>query len=139
MSADARAAQLVVEQANHFSLSGGHIHVDYASTSFTSQPRLTYHDPVRNLSFSGADIRTVAVADIGTIVSITLSITPDVGSTTFSVLIPRVIVSGPGGSNPVATEGLTTTHSTPFAPQIPGQREKYRVVRLTGTANFLVF
>ena len=57
-----------------------------------SQLRLAYHDLVRNLSFAGSDIRTVDVADIGTIVSVTLKITVDVGSTTFSVFIPRVIV-----------------------------------------------
>src|SRR4051794_27569824 len=63
MSDDARAAQLSIQQANHFSLSGGHIHVDYSSTSINGQPRLAYHDPARNPSFVRSDIRTVDVPD----------------------------------------------------------------------------
>jgi hypothetical protein len=139
MSDQARAAQLSNQPANHFSLSGGNIHVDYSSTSINGQPRLAYHDPDRNLSFAGSDIRTVDVPDIGTIVSVTLTIMVDVGSTTFSVFIPTVIVPGTGGSSPVTTEGITTIHSTPFAPLIPGQREVYRAVQLTGVANLFFF
>jgi hypothetical protein len=126
---EARAAQLSIQQANNFSLSGGSIHVDYSSTSINAQPRLAYHDPVRNLSFAGSDIRIAEVPDIGTIVSVTLAITVDVGSTTFSVFIPHVIVPT-GGS--VTTEGITTIHRLPFGPTLPGQREVYRVVRLRG-------
>jgi hypothetical protein len=130
-------AQTAVQGANHFSLSGHGIHVDYSTTSINGQPRLTYHDHVRNLSFAGADIRRVDVPDIGAIVSVTLNITVDVGSTTFSVFIPHVTVSN--ASIPVRTEGVTTIHKTPFAPQIPGQRDVYRVVQLTGQANHIFF
>ena len=138
MSGEARAAQLSIQQANNFSLSGGGIHVDYSSTSINGQPRLAYHDAVRNLSFAGSDIRTVDVPDIGTIVSVTLTITVDVGSTTFSVLIPHVLVSA-GQSNPVTTDAITTIHKMPFAPQLPGQLELYRVTRLTGVAQQVFF
>jgi len=75
---EARAAQVATQQANTFSLSGGGIHVDYSSTSINGQPRLTYHDHLRNLSFAGADIRRVELPDISTIVSVTLTITVDV-------------------------------------------------------------
>jgi hypothetical protein len=128
-----------IQTANHFSLSGHGIHVDYSTTSLTGQPRLTYHDPARTLSFVGDDIRVADVPDIGSIVSVTLNITVDVGSTTFSVLIPHVTVSGIGGSVPITTEGITTMHKTPFAPQaFPGQREVYHVTHLTGSADFMV-
>jgi hypothetical protein len=79
------------------------------------------------------------VPDIGTVVSVTLAITVDVGSTTFSVFIPNVNVPGPTGSHLVTTEGVTTIHRTPFAPQFMGQREVYHIVRLTGVASHLVF
>ena len=136
---EARAAQVSTQQANNFSLSGRGIHVDYSSTSINGQPRLTYHDHLRNLSFAGAQIRIVEVSDIGTIVSVTLTITPDVGSTTFSVFIPNVIVSAPNGSTSVTTEGITTIHRMPFAPPMPGQREVYNTVRLTGVASHFDF
>jgi hypothetical protein len=83
---EAGTAQVATQQANNFSLSGHGIHVDYSSTSINGQPRLAYHDHLRNLSFAGAQIRTAEVPDIGSIVSVTLTITPDVGSTTVSVL-----------------------------------------------------
>ena len=138
MSDQTRAAQVPLAQANLFSLSGSNIYVDYSPSSINGQPRLSYHDPVRNLSFAGSDIRTAEVPDIGTIVSVTLAITVDVGSTTFSVFIPHVIVPT-GGTNPVTTEGITTIHRLPFGPTLPGQREVYRVVRLSGVANHLNF
>src|SRR5438067_11264586 len=107
MSGEARAAQLSIQQANNFSLSGGGIHVDYSSTSINGQPRLAYHDAVRNLSFAGSAIRTAELPDIGTIASVTLALTVDVGSTTFSVSIPHVLVPT-GATKPVTTDALTT-------------------------------
>jgi len=138
MSDQTIGAQLSVSQVNLFSLSGSNIHVEYSSTSINGQPRLAYHDPLRNLSFAGSDIRTVDVPDIGTIVSVTLTITVDVGSTTFSVFIPHALVSA-GQSDPVTTEAITTIHRMPFGPQLPGQLELYRVTRLTGVARQVFF
>jgi hypothetical protein len=70
-------------------------------------------------------------------VSVTLSIVPDVGSTTFSLLIPAAFVSGIGTLNPVTTDAVTTIHRMPFVAQFVGQRELYQVTRMTGTASFL--
>jgi hypothetical protein len=102
---NASAASFSTLQANNFSLSGRGIHVDFASTSLNGQPRLTYHDTVQTRNFSGSEIRRTEIPDIGTIVSVTLSIVPDVGSTTFSLLIPTVFVSGIGVLTPVTTRG----------------------------------
>src|SRR3954451_6585767 len=96
--------------ANHFSLSGRGVRVDFSETSISGRPLLTYQDTVRTLNFIGDGIRINEVPDIGSIVSVTLSITPDVGSTTFSVLIPHVTVSGPNGSASISTYGITTMH-----------------------------
>jgi hypothetical protein len=128
-----------VQQANNFSLSGGGVHVDYSSTSLNGQPQLTYHDTAQTRSFSGNEIRTVAVPDLGTIVSVTLSIRLEVGSTTFSVLIPAVFVAGIGALVPVTTDAVTTIHRTPFVAHFVGQREVYRVTRMVGTANAVIF
>jgi hypothetical protein len=129
-----------VQIANHFSLSGGGIHVDFDRTSISGKPLLNYHDTVRTLNFIGDDIRVAELPDLGTVVSVTLSITPDVGSTTFSVLIPGVRVAGVGGTAPVTTDGITTIHKMPFV--LPnanlGQQDLYRVTRLTGSASFVI-
>ena len=128
-----------VQPANHFSLSGDGISIDYATTSLTGAPRLHYHDALRTLNFDGSDIRTVDVLDFGTVVSVTLNVTVDVGSTTFSVLIPPVETSGIGGSAHVRTEGITATHKSPLAPNVNvGQRIFYNVTSLRGTANHIV-
>jgi len=136
--ASATAIVPPIQPANHFTLSGGRIHVDYATTSLTGQPRLSYHDPVRTLSFVGDQIRVENVPDLGSVVSVTLNITVDVGSTTFSLLIPPVSVSGIGGSSPISTYGITTIHKTPFAPQSPGQKDLYHATHMSGTANHIV-
>ena len=138
MSATKETTSAQTQQADSFSLSGHGIHVDYDLTSFAGQPRLTYHDTVQNRSFSGSEIRTVEVPDLGTIVSVTLSIVPDVGSTTFSVLIPTVLVSGTAQSS-VTTDAVTTIYRTPFVTNFVGQREIYRVTRMRGTATFVNF
>ena len=126
-------------QPNMFDLSGGGLHITYTTTSFGGQPQFTYHDAHKNLSFSGNQIRTVAVPDLGTIVSVTLMMTVDSGSTSFSLLIPRVNIPG-NQSVPISTDGVTTIHRFSIIPALNnGQRDFYTVTRLTGTAQHVVF
>lgn len=125
---------------NLFHLSGHHLHVTYATTGIAGQPTLTYQDPQQSKSFHGNEIRTIADSDLGTLVSVTLRITPDVGSTTLSVLIPRMRIS-PWSIAPVHTYCITTVHSTPFiAPgAVQGQLDTYTVTNVHGTAQAVVF
>ena len=108
-----------LQQANHFSLSGRHLHVDFSPTSFTGKPQLQYQDAHRSVRFSGEEVRITAVPDIGTLASVTLSITPDVGSVSFSLLVPRVAVAS-GAMVSVTTQGITTTHKTPSPRRLRG-------------------
>jgi len=142
MSASATSAAPIVppiQPANHFSLTGHGIHVDYSTTSLNGQPQLNYHDQDQTRSFMGNEIRVADVPDLGSVVSVTLHLTVDVGSTSFSVLVPPVTVSGIGGSAPVSTDGITTIHKMPFAPPLNlGQRDLYQVTRLSGFANHII-
>jgi len=131
---------------NLWNLSGGGIHVRYWTFTLgpirqgDEPPHFTYHDSHRTLSFHGAEIRSVNVPDLGTLVSVTIVLTVDTGSTTFTVLLPRVnIVSqGPLTSVPVSTEGITTVHAGPIGPPFGhGQEEFYTAIPLTGTAAFV--
>jgi hypothetical protein len=128
---------------NLWSLSGGGIYVRYWTFTLgpirqgDEPPHFTYHDSHRTLSFHGNEIRSVDVPDLGTLVSVTLVLTVDTGSTTFTVLLPRVnIVSqGPSTSVPVSTEGIRTVHVGPLGPPFGhGQGEFYTLISLTGTA-----
>lgn len=122
---------------NLYHLSGEHLHVTYSPSSIDGKPTLTYQDSHQSKSFKGNDIRTVE-CDLGTLVSITLRATPDVGSTSLSLLIPRMRIT-PVSVAPVRTDCVTTVHSTPFAQAVQGQLDTYTVTSLHGTAQAVVF
>jgi hypothetical protein len=96
---------------------------------------LTYQDEHQSLAFRREDVRTVEVADLGTIVSVTLVMTVDMGSTTFSLLVPHVQLPGGESSVTIHTEGITTIHRAFVALIGHPQAESYRVRCLTGTAS----
>ena len=91
--------------ANMFSLAGGGLHVSCSTSGIDGKPHFTYQDSQRTLSFTGNEIRTAMEADLGTVVSVTIVRTIDAGSTSFSLLVPRVNLPAPFGS--VSTQRLT--------------------------------
>ena len=125
---------------NHYQLSGGGISITYLPVGAGGLAHLQYQDAQRTLNFSGNQIRTVEVPDIGTVVSVTLTITVDSGSTTFSVLIPRVTLqSATGSSAHIRTDGITTVHRFSLVPAFNlGQDELYTVTPLRGTASSVI-
>ena len=125
----------MANQPTLYELSGGGIHVSYATTSFGGKPLFTYHDAFQFKSVSG-DAITRLETDIGTLVTIVIHMTVDRGSTTFSLLLPRVNLP-PSNVQHITAEGITTLQrfSVP-APQ--GQTQFYTVHSLQGTASFVV-
>jgi hypothetical protein len=125
---------------NLYELSGHGIDVTFLPVGAGGLAHFSYQDAHRSLQFSGDQIRTVAVADLGTIVSVTLVLTPDSGSTTFSVLLPDVNLDNQRGSSaPVNTDGITTHHRFSLIPQLlRGQLERYHVTPLHGTASLAI-
>jgi hypothetical protein len=123
---------------NLYQLSGHHLHVTYSPSGITGKPTMTYQDSHQSKSFQGDEIRTVE-CDLGTLVSVTLHMTVDVGSTTLSVMIPRMRIS-PVSVATVHTYCITTVHHMPFAPQaFQGQLDTYTVTSLQGTAQAVAF
>jgi hypothetical protein len=120
---------------DYYELSGDDISVSFYPTAAGGQPWLIYHDPQRTVGFRGNEIRRIEVPDIGTIVSVTLHLTVDFGSTTFSLVVPQVnLVDRLGASAPIRTIGITTVHRVGVLPPQYGQRELYTETTLTGTA-----
>jgi hypothetical protein len=120
---------------------GGHaIQITYSTTGFDGKPHFSYQDGAQGLSFAGSDIRLID-ADVGHLVSVTIRRTVDTGSTSFSLLLPRVMLPpGPNQSTPVDTQGITTIHRFSVLPSFNlGQDDFYSVVALSGTARFAVF
>jgi hypothetical protein len=123
-----------------YQLSGGGISVTYCPIHAGGLTHFTYHDPRQTQNFIGNQIRTVEVPDLGTVVSVTLALTVDSGSTTFSVLLPTVnLPNQPGASVFIRTAGITTLHRLSIVPGLNfGQQEIYTVTRLTGTASLVL-
>ena len=125
---------------NQYHLHGGGISVSYYPDGFgppvagRGRLRLVYQDALRSLSFYDDEVRFVVVPDLGTIVSVTLVMTVDTGSTTFSLLIPDVQLPHDQTSIDIHTDGITTIHRVFVALIGHPQSETYTVTRLHGTA-----
>jgi len=123
---------------NLYHLSGHHLHVTYATSGIDGKPSMSYQDAHQSKSFRGDEIRAVE-CDLGTLVSVTLRMTPDVGSTSLSLFVPRIRIAQ-GGTAQIHTECVTTLHSMPFTPQLAlGQADTYHVVAVQGTAQHVQF
>lgn len=124
---------------NSYELSGHAIQIGYTSSGIDGKPHLSYHDASQSQSFDGPDeIETIETA-IGSVVSVTIFKTVDTGSTSFSVLIPRMNIA-PGERASVHTEGITTIHRFSVIEKLnTGQLDQYTVTRLRGSANIVEF
>jgi hypothetical protein len=135
-----QAQQLVnpptLKTPNLFELAGDGISVSYSTTSFGGKPVLSYHDAFQSKSFVGDQIRTVET-EIGTLVTVTIFLTVDSGSTTFTILIPAVNLRT-SDSVQISTFGITTLHRFSIIGPPQGQTESYTTHRLSGTASFVV-
>jgi len=120
-----------------YELSGGGLQITYSSSSFDGRPRFNYHSASLNRLFVGDQIRSTET-ELGTLVSVVIQETTDAGSTTFTVLIPRVNLNL-FDSAPIATDGITALHRGSIIGQPNGQLDFYTVQPLLGTAAFVVF
>src|SRR6266699_1727678 len=96
---------------NRFLLHDGKTKVDYETSSFIGQPILNLTQgtgPTRH--FSGSQIRTVNT-EIGTLVSVTILLTVDTGSTSFSILIPAITLTSISDHRAFSTEAIITSHT----------------------------
>jgi hypothetical protein len=85
------------------------------------------------LQFSGSNIRQVD-SDVGALVSVTIVESIDTGSTTFSLLIPRVTLWN-GQPAHIRTVGVTTLHRLTVDTPAHGQLDTYYLHHLSGTAS----
>jgi len=95
---------------------------------------LTYSDGHQSIAFRGKQADVVPVANLGTCVTVTLQLTPDLGSTTATLLVPTVVLV-PGQSTTIQTELITTVHPLFITGLGPPQRDNYTVIPLTGEAS----
>jgi hypothetical protein len=124
---------------NLYQLNGHHLHVSYSTTSFGGKPQFDYQDTRQTLHFEGDEIRTIDL-EIGTLVTVSLQLTVDLGSTVFSLLVPHVNLDPSTKQSHIHTEGITTMRRFSLIPALNrGQTDLYSVIRLTGTAQAVEF
>ena len=128
-----------VTTPNFYQLQGHQLYITYSTTSFGGLRQFTYQDAHQTHNFTGDQIRTVE-SEIGTLVTVTIRLTVDSGSTSFTLLVPQVKLPGPNSSAHITTEGITTLHRFSINPSlIRGQTELYTVTPLTGIAEAVLF
>jgi hypothetical protein len=124
-------------EANMYELRNRTVSVSFSATSITGDPLMHYKDRQREVNARGDEIRIVET-EIGTLASITLEPDADAGSLIFSVIIPRVVLTPRGGEQPIVTQAIYTRSRLP--PRLPAsvQLQTYDVVKLKGSASFVV-
>jgi hypothetical protein len=124
---------------NKYQLSGGRLHITYTTTDKSGQPHVSYQDSTRTLSFTGNQIRETKT-EMGTLVSVTIRMTVDTGSTTFTLLVPTVNLASASSPAQVKTYGISTVHRFSVVPAANrGQTELYTTTELSGTASVVLF
>ncbi len=127
----------MANQPTRYELTDGTIHIIFKTTSLTGLPTFDYNDAVQVRSFTGDQIASVLPTDIGTLVTVVLQRTVDVGSTTFSVLLPSVNLEPSSSVTLITAEGITTRHRLPNLP-VEGQTQLYAVREMRGSAQHVV-
>jgi hypothetical protein len=125
------------KQPNLFEVAGYGIQVTYSTTSLNGQPQFNYQDTHQSRLFTGDQIRTEAT-ELGTLVSVVIQLTPDAGSTAFTLVVPRVNLRQFDSVN-ITTIGITTLHKTSIIGPPHGQTDFYTVHTLQGTASVVAF
>ena len=123
---------------NLYRLSSHNLQVTYSTSGFDGKPHLQYHDSFQTLHFSGDQIRTLST-EIGSLVTVTLRMTVDTGSTAFTLLVPPVNLEATNVVE-ITTYAITTIRRFSIVPEFnQGQMDNYEVTALRGTAAHVVF
>lgn len=122
---------------NRYQLSGGHMNITYSTSGFDGKPHFSYQDGSQTMNFTGSQIRETKT-DIGTLVSVTIRMTVDSGSTSFTLLVPDVRLTSYEAQ--IHTIGITTIHKFSVVPAAnQGQTGVYTTTELSGTASDVRF
>jgi len=122
----------MADRPNLFTVCGGGLTVDLSLSAIDGRPRLTYQDPARTLEFSGEEL-ALEETGLGTVVTVVLETVPDLGTTSFSLLVPPVNLANATYAG-VVTFGVTAVSRTTLAGPVSGQSTTYQVTHLQGTA-----
>jgi hypothetical protein len=130
-------ASMAIETPNFYVLHGDGRTISLATSGIDGKPHLSYQDVHRSVGFSGEEIMFEDTIP-GTLATVVLQRTVDVGSITFTVIIPRAnLVGAPNAV--IHTLGITATHRTTIAGLGRGQLTTYHVSHVSGSASQVQF
>jgi hypothetical protein len=136
-----RSPRMANIQPNRYTLQSndGKTKVDYETSNFIGQPTLNLTQgpggPIRH--FAGSQIRT-RNTEIGLLVTVTTQMTVDTGSTSFSVLIPSITLTGVTDRKSFSTDAIVTTHTGPNSVPAMGVHETYQFITMKGEATLVL-
>jgi hypothetical protein len=120
---------------NQFKLHNQEVKITYVTNGFQG-PHFTFDDGTVK-TFKGPEVRVIET-EIGNLVSVTLQLSVDTGSTTYSVLIPVIDLPNNQAHQKFHTAGIKTVHKTFLSPPPKTLIESYHVDKLEGTAQSVI-
>ena len=156
-------------EPNEYTLTGDGARITYTTSSINGQPQLRYqlklagpaggdpppgavsgvkitHQSAEHVGAVSGDEIEVTPVPIGTLVTVTLSATPDLQKTTLTLLLPAIHLDEPGsaaaraaGTATFQTQAILTRHRSSIGGprRVQGVVESYQFVPLTGTARLV--
>jgi hypothetical protein len=131
------ATALAIEAPNLFDLHGNGLTISLALSGLDGRPHFSYQDAHQSLNFTGDEI-TFEQTLLGDLATVVILRTVDAGSTTFTLLVPRVNLLG-SSSHVIHTLGIATMQRTTIAGLGHGQLTTYQTSRLRGSASQVQF
>jgi hypothetical protein len=122
---------------NQYELSGQGIRIVYSTSGIAGTPQLSFTKGRKTLTFSGKEIGVVDT-NIGSLVTVTIAMTPDKSFTTFTLLLPAIQLAKETGKQAFRTLGIITVHKTSLGGPVKGVQQTYKSVQLKGTAQRVV-
>src|SRR5712691_8884525 len=104
---------------NLYDLRGPGVTINYSTSSFGGKPQLSLKKGRQTHNFSGDEINVLDTS-IGSLITVTIAVVPDLGFTTFSFLLPAIELSTATSKQSFRTIGITTIHKTTIAGPVKG-------------------
>lgn len=126
-------------EPNHYDLHGKKkgFTVTYSTTSIAGVPLFTVVRDGVTHSFRGDEINTLE-SPLGRLVTVTLSVVPDLEIVTFTLAVPAFNLAGSDGT--IGTFAVMTTNRTSIGGPalVKGQIQTYKRFALSGRAQYVV-
>ena len=123
------------DRPNFFELKGKDTEITYSTSSLSGEPLFTFRSQGQEFSFRGDEIRRLTT-EIGSLVTVTLEVVPDLRRVTLTLLVPVINLKGVGDQASFRTKAIQTTHRDSIGGPtlIKGAIQSYRVLALQGVA-----